>query len=98
MSTDKSMLDRFMAVPRKELVDDVIFYHDGWIAAGREYNKLKAENEKLREYAAYLLDFIDPAAHQSGCNRSCPAYKKSRRASELTKQPQRIHGMQHDTR
>ena len=75
MSTDKSMLDRFMAVPRKELVDDVIFYHDGWIAAGREYNKLKAENEKLREYAAYLLDFIDPAAHQSGCNRSCPAYK-----------------------
>ena len=49
MSTDKSMHDRFMAVPRKELVDDAVFYHDGWIAAGREYNKLKAENEKLRE-------------------------------------------------
>ena len=36
---------------------------------------LQVENEKLREYAAYLLDFIEPAAHQSGCNRSCPAYR-----------------------
>ena len=39
------------------------------------YVKANAENAKLREYAAHLLDFIDPAAHQSGCNRICPAYK-----------------------
>jgi hypothetical protein len=43
------MLDRLMATPRKELVDDVIFYHDGWIAAGRGCNELKAENAKLRD-------------------------------------------------
>lgn len=49
MSVDKSMLDHLMAMPRKELVDDVIFYHDGWIAAGRECNELKAENAKLRD-------------------------------------------------
>ena len=36
---------------------------------------ITGENHDLREYAAYLLDFIDPAAHQSGCNRTCPAYK-----------------------
>lgn len=35
----------------------------------------EAENAELREYAAYLLDFIEPAAHQSSCNRACPAYK-----------------------
>lgn len=49
MSADKSTLDRLMAMPHKELVDDVIFYHDGWIAAGRECNELKAENSKLRD-------------------------------------------------
>ena len=49
MSFDKSMLDRLLAIPRKELVDDVVFYHDGWIAAGRECNELKAENAKLRD-------------------------------------------------
>lgn len=52
MSTDKSMLDRLMAMPRKELVDDVVFYHDGWIAAGRKRNELKAENKKLRKELA----------------------------------------------
>ena len=49
MSADKSTLDRLMAMPRKELVDDVVFYHDGWVAAGRECNELKAENAKLRD-------------------------------------------------
>lgn len=49
MSANKPMLDHLMEMPRKELVDDVIFYHDGWIAAGRECNELKAENSKLRD-------------------------------------------------
>lgn len=38
-------------------------------------DRLEAENAKLREYAAHLFNFIEPAAHQSECNKSCPAYK-----------------------
>ena len=41
----------------------------------REISHIAEENDALCEYATQLLNFIYPASHQSGCNRSCPAYK-----------------------
>ena len=67
----------------KNLPERILVREDGYMTDYRFYGEPivdywyvpEAENEKLREYAAYLLDFIEPAAHQSGCNKSCPAYK-----------------------
>lgn len=41
----------------------------------REISHIAEENDALREYATQLLNFIDSTAHQSWCNRSCPAYR-----------------------
>ena len=40
-----------------------------------EYEKLEADNEKLREFASWLVEYVDPASHQDTCGMECPAHK-----------------------
>lgn len=36
--------------------------------------EIEAENEKLREFAGWLMTYISPEGLQVVCNRACPAY------------------------
>lgn len=43
-----------------------------------EYEKLEADNEKLREFASWLVEYVDPAGYQGICNIECPASARCR--------------------
>ena len=57
MSIDKSMLNHLRAMPRKELVDYVVYLHDDWLLTGRSYNKLKAKNDRLVKAVKEIRDY-----------------------------------------
>ena len=38
----------------------------------------QAENAELREFAAYLVKYVDPAGYQDICNIECPASTRCR--------------------
>ena len=41
-----------------------------------ENDSLRTSNEKLREFAARLVEYVDPGSHQDTCNIECPAYAR----------------------
>lgn len=41
-----------------------------------ENYRLRISNERLREFAAHLVEYVDPASHQDTCNIECPAYAR----------------------
>ena len=50
--------------------------HDFIADAEYEYEKLETENERLKEFASRLVEYVDPASHQDTCNIECPAYAR----------------------
>jgi len=43
-----------------------------------ENDRLRTSNERLREFAAYLVKYVDPAGYQDICNIECPASTRCR--------------------